>query len=55
MNHSGCELVAVVRLLGDTRLTTAAPDQAWPEANRGAYVSMSGFDEDGLPANTPGG
>jgi hypothetical protein len=55
VNHSGCELVAGVRLLGGTRLTPAAPDQALPEANRGAYVSMSGLDEEGLIANTPGG
>jgi len=54
VNHSGCELVAAVRLFGGTRLTPTAPDQDSPEANRGAYVSMSGFDEDGLPANTPG-
>ena len=40
---------------GGTRLTPAAPDQALPEANRGACVSMNGFDEDDLPENTPGG
>jgi len=55
VNHSVCELVALVRLFGGTRLTPAAPDQASPGANRGACVSMNGFDEDGLPANTPGG
>jgi hypothetical protein len=55
VNHSGCELVAAVRLFGGTRLTPPAPDQASPEAKSGVLGSMGGFDEDGLPANTPGG
>ncbi|MCK4899228.1 MAG: hypothetical protein KAS38_10640 [Anaerolineales bacterium] len=55
MNHSGCELIAAVTLLGGTRLALAAPDQASPEANSGAWVIMGGFDEEGLIANTPSG
>ena len=40
MNHSGCELIAAVRLFGGTRLAPAAPDQASPEPDR----SMRGKD-----------
>jgi len=34
---------------------TGLRKQAAPAANRGAYASISGFDEYGLPANMPDG